>query len=86
MSVRMLPRTEWEKRLRGYGCYPQEGLTKLNTAEWWRWPWGGAPFTVPCEADGSMDMGAYHRLLADMATLAPRDWDFGDTFHDPTSR
>lgn len=75
-SLRMLGREEWEKRLRSYGCYPVKGLTKLNTAEWWRWPWGGAPFTVPVEENGSIDMGAYHRLQADLATLAPPGWEF----------
>lgn len=69
--------------LRSYACYQQDGLTPLNTAEWWRWPWGGAPFTIPAEHDGSMDQGSFHRLLADMATLAPKGWEFPDPFNGP---
>ena len=76
--VRLLPREEWERKLRHYGCEPLEGLGPLNTAEWWRWPWGGVPFTVPVEADGRMDEWALRRIESDMAKLAPPDWEFPD--------
>lgn len=79
ISVRFIPRLEWEGELRRYGCEPMEGATALNTAEWWRWPWRpSAPFTVPVEADGSCDLTSWHLLLSDMAQLAPSDWQFPD--------
>lgn len=83
-AVRRLPRAEWEKRLRSYGCYPQEGLTPLNTAEWWRWPFPAPPFTVPADDEGYLDAWAWMQLLEDMAALAPAGFQFGDAFHDPS--
>lgn len=81
IAVRLLQREEWEKRLRSYGCYPAERLTQLNTAEWWRWPWGAAPFTVPVEFDGSIDDRTFQGLMHDMAELAPPDWEFSDPYN-----
>jgi hypothetical protein len=81
ISVRVLQREEWERRLRSYGCCPLEGSTKLNTAEWWRWPWGGAPFLVPCEVDGAMDQWAFQGIMHDMGQLAPPGWEFSDPFN-----
>jgi len=75
-AVRRKPRDEWETELRSYGCYPAKGLSALQTAEWWRWPWGGYPFTVPVEADGTIETWAFQRILGDMAALAPDDWQF----------
>lgn len=75
-AERRLPRHEWERKLRFYGCYPADGLTPLNTAEWWRWPWLGPPFTVPADNEGYLDVRSYHKLIADMALLAPPDWEF----------
>ncbi len=83
ISARIIGRDVWEKTLIGYGCYPQPGLTPLNTAEWWRWPFPGAPFTVPADEDGNMDHWALQRIIADMARLAPEGFEFGDTFNDP---
>lgn len=42
------------------GCRPLEGLTKLNTAEWWIGERG--PFTVPAEKDGSCDFWRFQHL------------------------
>lgn len=73
--VRRLAREEWETDLRSYACKPCEGMGKLNTAEYWRFPWGGYPFTVPNE-DGYMlmsDLDAIHIMLAQ---LAPEGWVF----------
>ena len=74
--IRRIPRDEWGAQLKSYGCYPAAGMGSLQTAEFWRWPWGGYPFTAPCDADGFMDMWAFQRLLSDMAALAPADWVF----------
>ena len=74
ISLHRLARDEWERRLRSYGCYPAEGLTGLNTAEWWRWPFPGPPFVVPVDPEGYCDARAYHKLMADMALLAPPGW------------
>lgn len=81
IAVRRLPREEWEKRLRSYGCYPQEGLTPLNTAEWWRWPFPAPPFTVPVDDEGYIEQWAYQALMADMAKLAPIGWEFTDPYN-----
>jgi hypothetical protein len=81
IAVRLLHREEWEKRLRSYGCCPLEGMTQLNTAEWWRWPWGGPPFTVPVEFDGSMDERSFQGIMHDMAQLAPPGWEFSDPYN-----
>lgn len=78
MALRRYDRDRWEAELRSYGCAPLEGQTTLNTAEWWRWPWGGYPFTVPVDPEGFVDVWAFQRLLADMARLAPDDWEFPD--------
>ena len=76
MAFKRISRGEWERELCRYGCRPLEGTTKLNTAEWWRWPWGAYPFTVPVDEDGYCDYWAYQRILADMAGSAPEDWEF----------
>jgi hypothetical protein len=81
MAVRRLPREDWEKKLRSYGCRPAEGLTPLNTAEWWRWPFPGPPFTVPIDDEGYCDAAAFQRLIADMARLAPPGWQFPDPYN-----
>ena len=76
VALRRLPRETWEAKLRSYGCYPAEGLTKLNTAEWWRWPFPGPPFTVPADDEGFCDQRAYDRLIVDMSRIAPTSWRF----------
>lgn len=58
---RFLDRPEWERMLRGLGAAPAQGLTALNTAEWWRRP-GHPPFTVPVESDGRCDFWAFRRI------------------------
>jgi hypothetical protein len=80
IAVRRLARAEWEKKLRHYGCYPAEGLSPLKTAEWWRWPWPGPPFTVPVDSEGHCDARSLLKLIADMARLAPPGWRFDDPF------
>ena len=72
--VRSLSREEWEADLRSYGCYPAPGLTRLNTAECWRFPWGGYPFTVPCE-DGRLLMSDLDMLHIMLATAAPEGYE-----------
>jgi hypothetical protein len=74
--VRLISIDDEKKELRSYGCTPLSGKGKLNTAEWWCWPWGGAPFTLPVDENGKIDQWAFHRLLADMAKLAPTEWEF----------
>ena len=58
------------------GCEPLLGLTPLNTAEFWRFPWGGYPFTVPVEDDGRMTEQNLHRTMAMIAKAAPEGWTF----------
>ena len=60
MLLRFLPRHQWEAKLRRMDCAPLEGLTKLNTAEWWKGPRG--VFTVPVETDGTCDFWAIAKL------------------------
>lgn len=77
-AVRRISIEEARKKLRSYGCTPLEGKGRLNTAEWWRWPWGGAPFILAVEDDEWVDLWAYQQLIADLAKLAPSDWVFPD--------
>lgn len=81
IAVRRLPRDVWESRLRSYGCCPLEGKTPLNIAEWWRWPWGGAPFTCSCDDDGWMEEWMFQGIMRDMAELAPSGWEFSDPYN-----
>ena len=74
--VSLVPREEWEEALRDHGCEPLEGKGPLNTAEWWRMPWGGYPFTVSVDEEGRCDSWALNRLIADIIRLAPPGWEF----------
>lgn len=74
-AQRLIPIKTVEDTLRSYHCKPLKGKTTLNTANWWQWPWGGAPFILPNE-DGYIDEWAYRRIIADMAMLAPSGWEF----------
>jgi hypothetical protein len=76
IAIQRICRSDWERRLRSYGCYPAEGLTPLNTAEWWRWPFPAPPFTVPIDDEDYCNMRAYLKLLSDMSRLAPPEWKF----------
>lgn len=57
---KFLRRHEWEAKLRRWGCKPLDGLTRLNTAEWWKGPRG--VFTVPVEGHDTCDFWAINRL------------------------
>ena len=76
MPLHRWSRERWEAELRRYGCEPLDGLTHLNTAEWWKWPWDSTPFSVPVDPDGYADYWAFERILSDMARLAPPGWEF----------
>jgi hypothetical protein len=76
LALRVISRAEAIAKLRSYGCKPLTGKGPLNTAEWWRWPWGGIPFLLPFEGE-TVDAWALQKLIvADMAILAPSDWKF----------
>jgi hypothetical protein len=60
--LKFLPRAAWEAKLRRWGCEPLPGKGKLNTAEWWKSPVTGYPFTVPIEENGDCEFWAIHRL------------------------
>ncbi len=76
ISLRLIRRSEWEAKLRHLGCAPQEGVTKLNTAEFWAFPWKGYPFTVPVESNGRMTEQNLHRTMAMVRGEAPEGWSF----------
>ena len=79
IAVRPIYIGDVEAKLRAYGCKPLDGKGPLNTANWWRWPWGGPPFTLPLpDGHGHIDEWAYRQLIADMAKLAPPGWEFPD--------
>jgi hypothetical protein len=75
ISLRFLPRENWEPRLRYYRCKPIDGVTPLNTAEWWVTEWGFT-FTVPVEANDCCHQDALQRLVADIVRSAPLDTRF----------
>lgn len=77
IAVRLIKLATVEAKLLRYGCEPLKGRGTLNTANWWRWPWGGAPFTLPlADKYGNIDEWAYRQLMADLARLAPDGWEF----------
>jgi hypothetical protein len=59
---RFLSRPQWEKKLKGIGAEPLEGLTPLNSSVWWRVP-GRSPFTVPVELDGRAEFWAIQKII-----------------------
>ena len=69
---------DWHAQLRSLGCEPEDVGKPLNTAEWWRSPWG-TRFAVPAESDGRMDRWALQRLVTDIKALAPPGWAFPKT-------
>jgi hypothetical protein len=77
IAVRFLHRSEWEAKLRVYKCVLLDGKGTLNSAEWWRAPWGH-PFTVSVESDGRCDEWAIHRLILDIIRCAPADQKFDE--------
>jgi len=76
ISLRFLPREEWEAELRFYGCRPLAGKGALNTAEFWQTPWHTYPFTVPVEDDGRMLDDDLRELVLRITASAPPDTTF----------
>lgn len=70
MAVRFLQRSDWELRLRKYHSEKLDGLTVLNTAEWWKTDWGFV-FTVPVESDGRCAEYDVQEVIADIVASAP---------------
>jgi hypothetical protein len=63
ISNRLLARSEWEAKLRRWGCEPLFGAGAENTgAEWWQGANKGYPFVIPVEADGSCEFWAIKRI------------------------
>jgi hypothetical protein len=60
--------------LRDFGAKPLEGKGPLNTAEWWRTPWG-IPFVVPIDQASRCLEEDIFRLAADVLRTMPPDWD-----------
>lgn len=75
MIVKFLSRTQWEAKLRRWGCRPLEGKTPLNTAEWWLGPKGDYPFTVPTQNDGTCDFWAIWKLCENFGRSPHDDMD-----------
>lgn len=61
MIFRTLRRDQWETKLRSLGYKPQEGLGKLNTAEFWT-DGTSYPITIPSDANGEIDFWAFQRI------------------------
>lgn len=76
ISLRFLPREEWEAELRFYGCKPLVGQGPLNTAEFWQMPWQSYPFNVPVEEDGRMLQVDLQELVLRIIGSAPPDTTF----------
>lgn len=79
MALQRFLRERWEKELLSYGCSRAVGMGMLNTAEYWRWPWGNYPFTVPIDEMGAIDVWAFQKILTAMAELAPDGYEFPQT-------
>lgn len=76
ISVRLLPRAEWEEELRYYGCRPLEGKGPLNVAEFWQMPWQGWPFIVNLEEGDKMHRAELDRLQILIVGSAPKGTKF----------
>lgn len=75
IAVRLITLEDAEAILESYGCKRLQGKTKLNTANWWQWPWGGTPFTLPFDGP-KVDKWAVDKLIAQMSKEAPDGWEF----------
>jgi hypothetical protein len=70
---RLFDRSQWEEILRDFHARPLEGKGPLNTAEWWRAPWG-RPFVVPIDEAGRCLEEDILRLASDVIRTMPPDW------------
>jgi hypothetical protein len=71
---RLFARSEWEPILCDFGAQPLEGKGRLNTAEWWRAPWG-VPFVVPIDESGCCLEEDIFWLAASVVRTMPPGWD-----------
>jgi hypothetical protein len=76
-AMRLFKRSEWEARLARVHCEPLQGKTKLNTAEWWKAPWGFV-FTVPVDQNDMINQIDLSAVIADVVADAPPGYSFED--------
>lgn len=74
-ALRLIPRSEWERRLREeHECQPDtEEEIPLATGEWWTTKHNFL-FPVTCDADGFLRPEDWQRVLIHIARLRPMDW------------
>lgn len=77
-ALRLLPRVEWEARLRQHGCKPLDDTSgepapTPETGEWWLTK-DEFLFPVACDKEGSLRPEDWQQVLVLLARLKPLDW------------
>jgi hypothetical protein len=74
-AARLLPRAEWEARLRKHGCKPlgDDSEPRLETGEWWLTKHDFL-FSVACDGAGNLRLEDWQHVLIVLARLKPLDW------------
>ena len=73
-AIRLMPRAEWERRLRGAGCVPDPDEQLEIPGEWWKTEHGFV-FPVYCDTDGNLRPEDWQQVLITLARAKPMDWD-----------
>lgn len=77
IAPRLLPRDDWEDRLRQWGCRPLDDDSEephLETGEWWVTK-DDFLFSVACDEEGRLRPEDWQQVLIVIARLKPLDWD-----------
>ena len=76
IAPRLMPRTEWEGRLRQLGCKPlgDDSEPQLETGEWWLTK-DDFLFPVACDERGKLRTEDWQQVLVLIARLKPLDLD-----------
>lgn len=77
IALRLLSRSEWERRLRQRGCKPltdDSEEPKLETGEWWLTEHDFL-FPVACDEEGKLRTEDWQQVLVLIDRLKPLDLD-----------
>jgi hypothetical protein len=75
-AMRLMPRAEWERRLRNeHSCKPATDQPyKPKSGEWWLNQWGFL-FPVPCDREGKLRSDDWQEVLNNVTQGRPLDLD-----------
>lgn len=77
IAPRLIPRDEWESRLRSeFNCKRFENFKgkSLETGEWWE-TIHGRIFSVSVDTEGRLRSDDFQQVIVRIAQLKPLDWD-----------